>query len=364
VAEGEKEMIKDVGKGYFIKGNFIKGINNERGKMNHKNVELYNVQEIIESKKGNGKLLTRIPDELRVTLNESAKNNAIRTAGCEIRFNLKSETAKIVLETAEEAIPLSIAEVYQGVFKISSHIIKEGPTEISISLPANIELLDKITKEKNLPFDAHLIRVILPHLASTKIINIERDFSLPDKEQTPRTKYLAYGSSITHGFRAIRPTGSYAMRTAQLLGVDLINLGFGGGAHCENQLADYIAERNDWDFATLELGINMIAGFKIDEFKKRVEYFIPRIAQAHPDKWIFCIDLFTFYSIPRAEKQDEFRTAVRDTVTKLNMPKLVHIDGREILKNPSGLITDLVHPSPEGMEEMALNLSGVIKEHI
>ena len=234
--------------------------------MNYKNVELYNVQEMIESEKGEAKLLTRIPDELRVTLNEGAKIRAIMTAGCEIRFNLKSETAKIVLEIEEEAIPLSIAEVYQGVFKISSHIIKKEPVEINLSLPGNIELLDKITKEKNLSFDTHLTRIILPHLASTKIINIEGEFSLPEKEQTPLIKYLAYGSSITHGYSALRPTGSYAMRTAQLLGVDLVNLGFGGGAHCESQLADYIAERNDWDFATFELGINMIGGFEIDKF--------------------------------------------------------------------------------------------------
>ena len=71
--------------------------------MNYKNVELYNVQEMIESEKGESKLLTRLPDELRVTLNNSAKNCALHTAGCEIRFNLKSEKVKIVLEAEEEA---------------------------------------------------------------------------------------------------------------------------------------------------------------------------------------------------------------------------------------------------------------------
>ena len=156
------------------------------------------------------------------------------------------------------------------------------------------------------------------------------------------------------------------MRTAQLLGVDLINLGFGGGAHCESQMADYIAERNDWDFATLELGINMMGSFEAKEFKKRVEYFIEKVATTHSDKWIFCIDIFTFYADfnPASTKQNEFRRIVKETVEKLNMPKLVHLDGRDILKNASGLMGDILHPSPEGMEEIAKNLSQYIRQFV
>ena len=329
--------------------------------MFYKNVEFYNVAEIIEQEVE--KCFTRIPDKLRVALNESAKLRAFSTAGCEIRFNLKSETGKIVLKTESES---HLAEVYQGVFKVVSHIISPEPTEIPISLPGNMELLNKITKEKKFPFDAYLTRVILPHLAPTNMVKIEGDFALPTKEQTPKTRYLAYGSSITHGSSACRPTGTYTMRTAQLLGVDLINLGFGGGAHCESQMADYIAERNDWDFATLELGINMVGGFETADFKKRVEYFIEKISATHPEQWIFCMDLFTFYADfePASTKQDEFRRIVKETVEKLNMPKLIHIDGREILKNSSGLMIDLVHPSPEGMEEIAKNLTQYIRKFL
>ncbi len=328
--------------------------------MFYKNVELYNVTEI------NGEnLLTRIPDKLRTTLNEGAKSAALSAAGCEIRFNLKSETGKIILRLkGEPGVFFPVAEVYQGAFKSASYSIGAEPTEILIAFPQNIELLDKIAKEKNLPFDSRLFRVILPYSSAIEIPEIEGDFSPPAKGQTPQTNYIAYGSSITHGSTAIRPTGTYAMRTAQLLKVDLINLGFGGGAHCEKQMADYIAERNDWDFATLELGINMVGGFETAEFKKRVEYFIQKIATAHPEQWIFCIDLFTFAADfdPASTKQNEFRKIVKETVEKLNMPKLIHLDGREILKNVSGLMAeDLVHPSPEGMEEMAKNLSVVVE---
>ena len=331
--------------------------------MFYKNTELYNVAEFAQQ--DNKQLLTRIPDSLRITLETGAKGRALWTAGCEIRFNLKSESAKIVLQVEKESI-LPIAEVYQGCFKIENYVIQETPTTITIKKPAFIKQFREITKQNGLPFDPHLTRIILPHLSITKIIDIEGDVCLPEKNQTPATRYLAYGSSITHGSRAVRPTGTYAMQTARLLQSDLINLGFGGGAVCEPQLADYIAGKTNFDFATLELGINMIGAFETEEFRKRIEYFIPAIANAHPEKWIFCIDLFPFYADfnHSSTKQNEFRNAVKATVKNLNMPKVVHIDGREILRNPAGLMGDLVHPSPEGMDEMARNLSEIIKDKI
>lgn len=325
--------------------------------MIYDDVELYNVAEVLSSEDGNGKLLSRIPNKLRLTLNPNAKMRALYTAGCEIRFNLEGNSTRIVLSCENP----SIAEVFQGSFLISWHIVGKEPTEIRISLPQNIRFLDKITREENLPFDAYLTRVVLPH-GMTRLFSIEGETSLPRKDQTPKKKYLAYGSSITQGSASYRPTGTYAMRTAQHLAVDLLNLGFGGGAHCEPQLADYIAEREDWDFATLEMGINMIRNFSVEEFRRRVEYFIEKIAKSHPDKWVFCIDLFTFSDDfdPSVKKHEAFRNVVKETVKNLDMPKLVYINGRILLKNMSGLTFDLVHPAPSGMEEIAYNLSNLI----
>ena len=329
--------------------------------MIYNNVELYNVAEILPSEDGDGKLISRIPNKLRLTLNPNAKLRALYSAGCEIRFNLEGDSAKIILSCENP----SIVEVFQGSFLVSWHIVGKKPTEIRVCLPQNIRFLDRITREKNLPFDAHLTRVILPHRL-TWLFSIEGETSPPREDQTPKKKYLAYGSSITQGASSYRPTGTYAMRTAQRLAVDLLNLGFGGGAHCEPQLADYIAERRDWDFATLEMGINMFRNFSVEKFRRRVEYFVERIAKSHPDKWVFCIDLFTFSADfdPSVKKHQEFRNVVKETVENLNMPKLIHIDGRNLLKNVSGLTSDLVHPAPSGMEEIAYNLSNLIEAKI
>jgi lysophospholipase L1-like esterase len=328
--------------------------------MIYRNIELYNVAELLPTENNIGKHMIRIPNKLRVTLNPAAEWNALCAAGTEIRFNLEGESAKITLSSDGSGI----VEVFQGNFHVSWHIINAKPTEITVSLPNNLSFLEKVTKEKSLPFDPHLTRIILPIYSPVRLINIEGETSLPRKDQTPKMKYLAYGSSITHGASAVIPTSSYAMRTAQRLGVDLIDLGFGGGAHCESQIADYIAEREDWDFASLEMGINMVGEFSTEEFTKRVEYLVERIVKAHPDKWVFAMDLFTFAADydPASKKQNEFRQVVRNTVEKLNMPKLVHVDGRKMLKTTSGLTFDLVHPASAGMEEIASNLSDLMKK--
>ena len=170
-----------------------------------------------------------------------------------------------------------------------------------------------------------------------------------------------YGSSITHGASAVRPTGTYAMRTAQRLGVDLINLGFGGGAHLEPQMAEYIAARDDWDLATLELGINIL-DISVAAFAQRVARFVTTIAAAHPDKPIYCIDVYPCNEeLHGGDKAIAFREVVRAQVARMAAPNVHHIAGPDVLDDLGGLSQDLTHPAPAGMERMAENLARMIE---
>jgi hypothetical protein len=156
------------------------------------------------------------------------------------------------------------------------------------------------------------------------------------------------------------------MRLAQHLGVDLVNLGLGGGANCERAMADYIASRNDWNLAVFEIGINMLPRKDIttEEFRGRVRFFLQRTAKSNPDRWIFCTDMFTFVPEvnPGLRRHGEFRRIVREEVEALDLPRLFHVDGRSLLRDPSGLSSlDLIHPSPHGMEQIAHKFSSMIK---
>jgi lysophospholipase L1-like esterase len=333
----------------------------------HEQVELYNVHELLSTAGVPGMGFCRIPNALRLQLNEAAIRNAVQATGCEIRFNLAdnrgdASEVRIVLQSTESP---SLVEVYQGPFLVSWHVVGLEPTEIVIAHPERQPMIEELYKQHSLPFDPQLTRVLLPWRPPALLLSIKGKTTLPRPGQTPAVKLLTYGSSITHGNSAIRPSGTWASRTAQRLGVDLLNLGFGGGAHLEPQMADYIAGRDDWHLATLEMGINLIGQIDANEFARRVAYFIPTIARAHPDKWIFCIDLFTCrYDWEEKAKIAAFRRIVAEQVAKLGLPKLVHLSGADLLTSLAGLTADLVHPSPYGMEEIAQNLAAIIAPKI
>ena len=319
--------------------------------------ELHNVHELLDDPGGAGSICCRVPNDLRVTLNESAKNNALQASGCEIRFNLEGPRAVITLRSPEGP---TLAEVYQGDFFSALHIVNQTPTRIVVARPDSEPVMRQVTPS-SARFDTGLTRVVLPWRPAVRLVSIEGETSLPGPDQAPATRYLAYGSSITHGSTAVRPTGTYPARTAEFLGTDLFNLGFGGGAHMEAGMADYIAGRDDWDVATLEMGINVVQSFSVEEFHRRVEYFVTTIADAHPDEWIFCIDIFPcLYDFMGDEKCETFRNIVAERVRQLNRPKLAHIPGDAMLRSNNGLTTDLVHPAPGGFEEMARNLAEII----
>jgi lysophospholipase L1-like esterase len=286
--------------------------------------------------------------------------NALQGTGSEVRLNLKQGKAKVVLRTSGGP---GVVEIYQGSFLVGWDLVGPEGREIVVSPPGGLDELRRLTEERHLPFDAGLSRVMLPWRPPSQIVAIEGDIEPGRPEQAPARRYLAYGSSITHGSVSVRPSGMWAHRASQLLGADLINLGFGGGAHLEGGMADYIAARDDWHFATLEMGINLIGQIDAEEFRRRVDYFVETVARAHREEWVFCIDLFTCgRDYARDAKVAAFREIVRHKVRSLNLPRLVHLPGTDILTSPQGLTVDLVHPSPYGMEEMGRNVARLIRE--
>src|SRR2546423_1631475 len=97
--------------------------------MIYESVELHNVQEVLDDGQSQGKTLTRVPDALRLQLNDLARRYALQTAGCEVRFNLEGNTAKIGLQCPEAP---AIVEIYQGSFFTGWRVVGSEPTEIVV----------------------------------------------------------------------------------------------------------------------------------------------------------------------------------------------------------------------------------------
>ena len=333
--------------------------------MIHENVELHNVAEIRQV--NGGVRLQRVPEHVREQLNEGAQMRVLQPDNCEVRFVSDSAESQVTLSSEGE----SDVSVFYGTFDGGDrHIIGPSPTTIRLCPPDRLQQLDRQWWE-DLPFAPSVRRVVLggPRREPVILHDIKGDGIRPPRpEELPGITYLAYGTSITHGFTCEGPHLSYAAQTAWHLNADLINLGVGGACHCEKAFADHIANRTDWRIASLALSVNM-HGFALDEFRRRVEYMVNTVAGADTSRPVACVTLFPYFhdfGISDPEMQyggtsEEYRQSLRDVVAECALPNVHLIEGPEVLTNIAGLTGDLIHPSDNAMIEMGRNLSAKLK---
>ena len=327
------------------------------------NVELHNVEQVQEIEGSGGVRLQRVPEEARSQLNEGAQFRMLQPDNAEIRFVSDDQPVRVTLSSQGETDVTLFYGVFDG---RARYTVTQEPMTIEVP-PPPLRLKQLAPKYwDNQPFAPQVTRLVLGGRRREPLLlhSIEGGATRPpEPDELPKLRYLAYGTSITHGFDAEGPHLTYVAQTAWHLGADLINLGVGGSAHCEAALADYMAGREDWDVASLALSVNM-HGFKIDEFSRRVSYMVNTVAGQNPDKPVACITLYPYFRDFGIEDEgaeygataEEFRQALRDAVAACPHPNAHLVEGTEILTNIGGLTMDLIHPSDNAMIEMGRNL--------
>lgn len=330
------------------------------------NTELHNIQETLPAPDGDGWRLRRVPSALWEKLNPGAQLRAHSPAGAELRFNLRGDSARVALKYVEDRAALAygwpvIGEIHHGDFFARWIEVRDAWSEVVITRPLNLTAMTTMTAGPKRRFDPALVRVVLPYLPEIRLKEITGKIAPPTPDQIPLRRYLAYGSSITNGAFAARPDETYPARVARELRVDHFNLGFGAGAYLEPEISAWIAGRDDWDLASLELGTNLVSKISVEDFRGRVDAFLGPIVARHRDKWIFVIDLFAPAAEVRGDpKPEAFRAVVRAALERLAAPRLVYVDGRRLLPDASGLISDLNHPSSDGTEAIAQRLGALM----
>lgn len=318
-----------------------------------RNIDFHNVAEIVPFE--DGYKLYRAPEKVRAACSPNLQNTAAYSTGIELRFRMKGDTAVIHLRTvpiAEGQMAYLYFGSIQGGWQQSSYIITPERTTIRISRPGNMEHLHRITEEAALPFSPEVVRLVLPY-GNTIFLGAEGDIEPPQPGDLPRRTYLAYGSSITHGSLALTAPHSYPFRIAQMLGCDYRNMGYAGTAHCERAMAEWLTSRQDWDFATLEMGINML-GMEEKAFEERIDVFTG--VMADDSRPVFATSIFR--TAADGEKHDRFRAIVR----KYAEPRLHFTDGLELLERPDFISQDMVHPSFEGIDQIARRWQAIIRK--
>lgn len=315
----------------------------------------HNVARLRETK--NGPLLDRLPKQVFTQLDEPASHTSSDASGVELRFVMKASTVelKLAVEEADEAqVAYLRYGTFPGTWSASTRILSKVPTKISIPQPANLARLQALAKQQHLAFDPAVVRVCLPYCRNY-FYGIEGAVALPEPAQMPQRTYLAYGSSITHGSLALNPFATYPQLVADRFGADLLNFGFPGSAWLEPSLADYLAARQDWHFASLELGINMLEAFSPDAFRARVRRFIsPFAADPRP---VVATDMVVTDFPQAPAKVAIFRRIVQEETAG----KLPYISGLALLPDLTALSADLLHPTAQGMARIAGHLGDFLR---
>ncbi len=329
------------------------------------NLEFHNVGELRAVPDGRGWRLQRVPENVRMALNEGAQMRVLQPDTCEIRFTADGPCHVTLSSEGQTKVT-----VFCGLFDSRQRFLI-GPEPQIIEFAPH-ETLSQLDPKycRDMAFSPRVFRLIFGGAQRDPIIfhGIEgENVRPPEAADLPVLRYLAYGTSITHGFDAEGPHLSYVSQAARHLGADLINLGVGGSAFCEAEFADYMADREDWQIATLALSVNM-REFSIDEFYKRVSYMVNRVAGSDPARAVACITLYPFFldfgifpqDKPFKANAEEYRQALRDAVAACPHENARLIEGPDLLTDISGMTADLIHSGDNGMIEMGRNLAKIL----
>ncbi|MDF0528713.1 SGNH/GDSL hydrolase family protein [Tsukamurella sp. 8F] len=134
----------------------------------------------------------------------------------------------------------------------------------------------------DLPDRAKTIEIWLPHNEITELVDLRSDRPLSPAAGAGAL-WVHHGSSISHGSNAAHPTGTWPAIAARRAGLELHNLGFGGGALLDPFVARTIRDASA-DLISIKLGINLVNAdlMRRRAFGPAVHGFLDTIRDGHP----------------------------------------------------------------------------------
>ncbi|MFB6153663.1 MAG: SGNH/GDSL hydrolase family protein [Halodesulfurarchaeum sp.] len=323
-------------------------------------VSLHNVTETVAAEwTDDGERLHRVPERVADGLNEMASDRVLHPTGSEIRFVPAQEPEAV--EVTLSAPDTAAIRVFWGGFQPWEPTkIGPEPTTLTLSVPDRLRELDDTNATGR--FDPRVCRILFERFTPIAIHEVSGNCRPPEDQELPDVRHLAYGTSITEGAASSAAHLNYLTHVARYCDYDALNLGCSGSAYCDAPMAEHIADRDDWDVATLALSVNMAntGGFSPEAFHERAEPFVNTVAAAHPEKPVVCITLFPYFDdvIPSgdAEHARAYREVLRTIVEESTHENLSIIDGTELM-DESGLVADLLHPGDDGMQAIGAGLA-------
>lgn len=319
-------------------------------------LEFHNTPAPEPSPAGAGWILPRYPRRVYETLDSPGFLAAQESTGVELRFVTKARHLRVFVSSLERATEVT---VFKGDFHHSGHTLAPGAIHCLHLTPP--DLFDRIRPEAlRTSFHPDVWRIVFDRgtMVFHGIDTFGADIRPPRSGEKPALRWLAYGSSITHASR-----NGYPHRAAARLNVDVQNKGLAGSCYLESTAAEFIATGCDWDFVTLEIGVNVRSTLPPDEFEKRARHLVTRCTAAKPGRPVVLITIFQNAAHQLIEpddvaaRQDAFNGILRDLAREFSGRHVHLIEGTDIVDSLGCLTSDLLHPNDAGHARMAENLA-------
>ena len=322
-------------------------------------LQLHNVEALV-SAAGLPHVMSRVPPSLYEGLHPWTVRHFQTPANTELRFHTTALPVEIHVTVQPEPVA---AAVYFGDYLFREQTLLPGENVIEISEDPRLDLLRRGGTQQD--FAPDLIRVLFLSISSAVSfdgITSAGVLTPPAPRDLPKLRYLAYGSSITHGFRASSPALTYAYQAAHRMHADLQNLGVGGSAYLEEALGQYIADSCDFDLFTAEISVNLLnQGCSAEEFYRRANAFLRKIDEKHPRALKAVISILpSFWDVgltrPAAVSTAQSYRQITEHLCRELDGHYLFLDGRELM-SMNNLSCDLIHPSDLGMNELGRNIA-------
>ncbi|MEW2418463.1 GDSL-type esterase/lipase family protein [Streptomyces sp. NPDC046866] len=243
----------------------------------------------------------------------------------------------------------------------------------------------------DLPDGEKNVEIWLPHAEITEVIALRTDAPVEPARDSGRRVWLHHGSSISQGSNAVHPSGIWPALAASAGGVELVNLGFGGGALVDPFTARAMRD-TPADLISVKLGINVVNSdaMRRRAFAPAIHGFLDTIREGHPTTPLLVVSPLlcpTHEGTPGPLMPDfdggtlRFKatgdpadtaagrltlTVIRDVLAGIveqragEDPNLHYLDGRELYGQNDHAelpLPDALHPSPEGHRRIGENFA-------
>lgn len=127
------------------------------------------------------------------------------------------------------------------------------------------------------------VELWLPHDETTELVALRTDAPVIPVPATGRRTWVLHGSSLSQGSGAASPATTWPALAAAAAGVELVNLGFGGGALLDPFTARLIRD-TPADVITVAVGINLVNTdlLRLRAFTPAVHGFLDTVREGHP----------------------------------------------------------------------------------